>query len=72
MLTGPVLTGVDRGRDAIMVAMVTPGARWEIEFFADGRVEAERFNTAREITGFEPVEEILREYEKDNNVDGGT
>lgn len=29
--------------DAIMVSLAIPGERWEVEFFADGRIEVERF-----------------------------
>jgi hypothetical protein len=31
--------------EAIMVELATPGERWEIEFFADGHVEVERFRS---------------------------
>ena len=31
--------------EAIMVELATPGDRWEIEFFADGHVEVERFRS---------------------------
>lgn len=34
---------LDSIRDAIMVRVAVPGERWEIEFFADGGVEIERF-----------------------------
>lgn len=30
-------------RDSILVALVIPGERWEVEFFEDGHVEFERF-----------------------------
>jgi hypothetical protein len=29
--------------EAIMVLVAVPGQRWEVEFFADGHVEIERF-----------------------------
>ncbi len=32
-------------RDAILVMVSTPGTRWEVEFFEDGRVEVERFRS---------------------------
>ncbi|MDQ2745384.1 MAG: hypothetical protein M3Z66_24240 [Chloroflexota bacterium] len=32
-------------RDAILVEISTPGTRWEVEFFEDGRVEVERFRS---------------------------
>ena len=30
-------------RDSLMVCVTVPGERWEIEFFADGQIEVERF-----------------------------
>jgi hypothetical protein len=33
---------VDR-TEAVMITVAVPGERWEIEFFADGSVEVERF-----------------------------
>jgi uncharacterized membrane protein len=37
---------LDRARDdAIMVQINTPGEYWEVEFFANGEVEVERFTT---------------------------
>lgn len=31
--------------EAIMVELAVPGERWEVEFFADGSVEVERFRS---------------------------
>lgn len=31
--------------EAILVQVVVPGQRWEVEFFVDGSVEVERFIT---------------------------
>ncbi len=36
---------LDSVRDAILVMVSTPGTRWEVEFFEDGRVEVERFRS---------------------------
>jgi hypothetical protein len=33
-------------REAVMVEVHVPGARWEVEFFADGHVEVEVFKSA--------------------------
>jgi len=30
-------------RDSIMVEIAVPGQRWEVEFFADGNIEVEKF-----------------------------
>ena len=50
-----------RHRDeAIMVLVVVPGERWEVEFLRDGFVEVERFISDGEIYG----EEILDEFAK--------
>lgn len=34
---------VEHNRDSLMVLLATPGERWEVDFFEDGRVEVERF-----------------------------
>jgi hypothetical protein len=31
--------------EAIMIAVAVPGERWEVEFFDNGHVEAERFTS---------------------------
>lgn len=36
-------------RDAIMVALRSPRAYYEIEFFADGHVEVQTFETPRQV-----------------------
>ena len=36
--------------EALMVEAAIPGERWEVEFFADGRVEVERFRTVAGVT----------------------
>lgn len=35
--------------EALMVKVAIPGERWEVEFFADGRVETERFVSEGEV-----------------------
>jgi hypothetical protein len=35
--------------DAIMVEVAVPGERWEVEFFASGEVEVERFRSNGQI-----------------------
>lgn len=41
---------LDRARlETIMVTVVVPGERWEVEFFAGGEVEVERFRTVGAI-----------------------
>jgi hypothetical protein len=36
-------------RDSIMVITMIPGEYWEIEFFADGHIEIEKFTSKGEI-----------------------
>ncbi|MGK7874080.1 MAG: hypothetical protein AB4426_12430 [Xenococcaceae cyanobacterium] len=61
---------LDRNRDeAIMVTVVVPGERLEVEFLTDGSVEAERFISNGEIYGEEVFEEIFNKY-SDNEDDG--
>lgn len=38
-------------RDSVMVLVAIAGERWEVEFFADGTVEVERFRSSGEIEG---------------------
>lgn len=35
----------DKIRDSILVEVVIPGERWEIEFFENGAVEIEKFKS---------------------------
>jgi hypothetical protein len=51
-----------RVRDAIMVEVAVPGERWEIEFFADGVVEVERFISPGRIEGEEAIAELFARY----------
>ena len=40
---------LQRIRESIMVNVVVPGERWEVEFFEDGHVVLERFVTAGDL-----------------------
>ena len=52
-----------RHRDeAMMVSVSVPGARWEVEFFAHGSVEAEQFISAGEMYGEAVLDALLAEY----------
>jgi hypothetical protein len=55
--------------DAIMVLVTVPGERWEIEFFGDGSVEAERFRSNGEIGGEESLQELLSTYADPERVE---
>ncbi len=50
---------LDRVRDAVMVVVVIPGERWEVEFFADGTVEAECFRSDGQILDETVLNDIL-------------
>jgi hypothetical protein len=49
-------------RDAIMVQVAVPGQRWEVEFFADGHIEVERFISTGEIGGEERLRTLIEEF----------
>lgn len=48
--------------NAIMVEIVVPGERWEVEFMADGTIEVERFRSTGEIWGSEALKELFEKY----------
>jgi hypothetical protein len=49
--------------DAITVELAIPGERWEVEFFADGTVEVERFRSLGDTSTDEAVlTELIRNY----------
>lgn len=59
--------GLAHQRDeAVMVTVAVPGERWEVEFLADGSVEAERFVSHGEIEGEEALNDLLALYGEPN------
>lgn len=52
--------------EAVMVTVAVPGERWEVEFWADGSVEAERFVSHGEIEGEEALNDLLALYGEPN------
>ena len=36
---------LSRSRDSVLVEVSVPGDRWEVEFFADGSVQVEKFKS---------------------------
>ena len=46
---------LDRFRTSVAVLVATPGDRWEIEFFEDGSVEVERFESQGVESGDEAM-----------------
>lgn len=49
-------------RDSILVEISVPGERWEVEFFADGHIEAERFISTGNIYDESVLEVLFREF----------
>jgi hypothetical protein len=47
--------------DSIMVLLVVPGERWEVEFFADEHVEVEVFRSIG-MKGEEELERLWRDF----------
>jgi hypothetical protein len=46
-----------------MVRAIVPGQRWEIEFFADGEIEIERFvSTGVDAIDDESLARLIEEY----------
>jgi len=46
-------------RESVMVLVAIPGQRWEVEFFADGHVEVERFISPGKIEDEDVLSEII-------------
>jgi len=49
-------------RDSILVEVVVPGQRWEVEFFADNHVEIEKFISSGVIYNQEEIEILFRDF----------
>lgn len=50
-------------RDSIMVEMVVPGERWEVEFFENGQMAIERFvSTFVQSIDENGLNELIEEY----------
>jgi len=48
--------------ETVMILAQVPGRHYEIEVFADGRIEVEVYKSNGEIGGQELVEELLRDF----------
>jgi|HubBroStandDraft_4_1064222.scaffolds.fasta_scaffold160378_2 hypothetical protein len=58
---------LDSHRDeAVMVSVDVPGERWEVEFFADGEVEVERFLSSDGVLGGEEARRLITELIEQN------
>jgi hypothetical protein len=49
-------------RDSILVEVVVPGQRWEIEFFSDNHVEIEKFISTGVIYDQDEIEVLFRDF----------
>jgi len=49
-------------RDSILVEIAVPGERWEVEFFADGDIQIERFISTAEIMGESGLEILFQNF----------
>jgi hypothetical protein len=49
-------------QDVLMVLVTVPGERWEVEFWADGSIEVERFVSNGEICGEDALSELWTKY----------
>ena len=47
---------------AIMVTVVVPGERWEVEFFEDHNVAVEAFRSSGAISGPEKLDELFERF----------
>ena len=57
-------------RDAVMVEVHVPGARWEVEFFADGHIEVEIFQSAGGVlTHAEADAALQRLFDEDDSAE---
>lgn len=52
---------LNKVRDSILVEVVVPGQRWEMEFF-DDRVEIEKFVSTGVLYGEEEIAELFLKY----------
>jgi hypothetical protein len=56
-------------RDSILVEVVVPGERWEVEFMEDGTIQIEKFASNGEIYGEEQIEVLFDKFGEDNSDD---
>lgn len=51
-----------------MVLIAVPGARWEVEFFADGSIEVEVFESSGSLQGPEMLARLFEEFSDSPDV----
>ncbi len=52
--------------ETICVCVDVPGERWEVEFFADGHIEFERFRSSGDIEDESVLEQVMKLYTETN------
>lgn len=50
---------LNKTRDSIMVEIVVPGQRWEVEYMRDGEIQVEKFLTEGKINDESALEELF-------------
>ena len=53
---------LNKVRDAIMVEITVPGQRWEVEFFANGSIEIEKFITENVIHDETALDLLFKDF----------
>lgn len=48
--------------NGLLVSVAVPGQRWEVEFFADGNVEVEKFVSDGTILGKAALEDLITQF----------
>ncbi|MBI5928509.1 MAG: hypothetical protein HY862_04330 [Chloroflexi bacterium] len=52
--------------ETICVFIDIPGERWEVEFFADGHIEFERFRSSGDLEDESVLEQFMKLYTKES------
>lgn len=53
---------LNKVRDGIMVEIAVPGERWEVEFFADGDVQIEKFLSDGKIFNISEIDILFENF----------
>ena len=53
---------ISKIRDSILVEIVVPGQRWEVEFMLDGSIEVEKFLSDGTIYDYREIEMLFRNF----------
>ncbi|MFZ3132005.1 MAG: hypothetical protein WA125_13105 [Desulfosporosinus sp.] len=53
---------LNKVRDSIMVEIAVPGQRWEVEFFADGNIEVEKFTSDGNLYNKSELEVLFADF----------